>query len=182
MDPILGEIRIFAGSFAPVNWNFCDGSLLNLSEYEVLFTLINTTYGGNGTTNFAVPDLRGRLPIGQRSGPGLTTRPLGLNGGTEAVTLTTAEIPAHSHLVKASMATTASVTNPSDSTYLGPVVVPGETGYGYVSNVAGAVNNVLDNSVIQPFVGGGQAHDNMMPSMAINFIICTAGSWPDSNY
>lgn len=181
MDPILGEIRIFAGSFAPVNWNLCDGSLLNVSEYEALFALIVTTYGGNGTTNFAVPDLRGRLPIGQGTGPGLTAKPMGLIGGTETVTLATAETPVHSHLVKASMSTTASATNPSDSTYLGPVVVPGETGYAYVSNVAGGVNNVLDNRVIQPFVGGGQAHDNMMPSKAINFIICTAGIWPDSN-
>ena len=181
MNPILGEIKIFAGSFAPAYWFFCDGSILNIAQYNALYALIGTTYGGNGSTTFAVPDLRGRLPIGQGTGPGLTSRTLGLNGGTEAVTLTTAETPSHSHLVKASMSTTASVTSPSTTTYLGPVVVPGQTGYGYVSNVEGGVKSALDKSVIYPFGAGGQPHDNMMPSMAINFIICTVGLWPETN-
>ena len=181
MDPILGEIKIFAGSYAPANWNFCDGRFLSINQYNALFALIGTTYGGDGKTTFALPDLRGRLPIGQGTGPGLTSRTLGLDGGTEAVTLTIAETPPHSHLVKASMSTTASVTIPSANTYLGPVVVAGQTGYGYVSNVGGGVKSVLDKSVIYPFVGGGLPHDNMMPSMAINFIICIAGLWPDSN-
>jgi len=182
MDPLLGEIKIFAGSFAPVNWHFCDGTHISISDNNALFALIGTTYGGNGSSDFALPDLRGRFPIGQGTGPGLTGKPLGFNGGTETETLTITETPAHSHFIKASMSTTASVATPSGATFLGPVVVPGQTGYGYINNTTGGTKKVLDDSVIHPFVGGGQSHDNMMPSKAINFIICTVGIFPTPNY
>lgn len=178
MDPFLGEIKIFAGSFAPVNWHFCDGSVLDIPQYAALYALIGTTYGGNGTTTFAVPDLRGRLPIGQGTGPGLTQKPMGAKGGTETAGLILPETPSHTHLIKASIATTASVATPSAATYLGPVVVDGQTGFGYVNNVSTGVKRVLDDSVIHPFAGGGQPHNNMMPSKAINFIICTVGIFP----
>ena len=178
MDPFLGDIKIFAGSFAPVNWLFCDGSVLNIAQYNALYALIGTTYGGNGSTTFAVPDLRGRLPIGQGTGPGLTQKPMGAKGGTETAGLVLPETPAHTHLIKASMSTTASVVVPTPDTYLGPLVVEGQTGLGYVSNVSAGTKKVLDDSVIHPFIGGGQPHINMMPSKAINFIICTAGIFP----
>ena len=86
MDPFVGEIKIFAGTFAPENWRFCDGSLLSISVYNPLYSLLGTTYGGDGITNFALPDLRGRIPVGQGSGPGLTSRIRGAKGGTEAET------------------------------------------------------------------------------------------------
>lgn len=178
MNPFIGEIKIFAGSFAPLNWHFCDGSILDTTEYLLLYDLIGTTYGGNGTTTFAVPDLRGRLPIGLGTGPGLTPKTIGAKGGTETAGLILPETPAHTHLIKASMSTTASVTVPSPNTYLGPLVVEGQTGFGYVNNVTTGVKTVLDDSVIHPFFGGGQAHNNMMPSKAINFIICTEGMFP----
>ena len=100
MDPFLGEIKIFAGSFAPVNWLFCDGSVLNIAQYNALYALIGTTYGGNGSTTFAVPDLRGRLPIGLGTGPGLTPKPIGAKGGTETAGLVLPETPAHTILSK----------------------------------------------------------------------------------
>jgi microcystin-dependent protein len=181
MDPFLGEIKIFAGTFAPVNWHFCDGGLLNISTYQPLFALLATTYGGDGVNNFAVPDLRGRIPIGQGAGLGLTPRVRGTKGGTEVESLTAAQIPAHTHYVKASTLTTASVVNPTNLTYLGPVVVPNQTGYGYVNNITGGTKMTLDDSVVHPFVGGKQAHSNMMPTMALNYIICTVGIYPQGN-
>lgn len=181
MDPFVGEIKIFAGTFAPENWRFCDGSLLSISVYNPLYSLLGTTYGGDGITNFALPDLRGRIPVGQGSGPGLTPRIRGAKGGTEAETLITAQIPAHTHYVKASTLTTASVVNPTNLTYLGPVVVPNQTGYGYVNNISGGTKRTLDDSVVHPFVGGNQSHNNMMPTMTLNYIICTVGLYPQSN-
>ncbi len=181
MDPFLGEIKIFAGTFAPVNWHFCDGALLSISAYQPLYSLLGTTYGGDGVTTFAVPDLRGRIPIGQGSGPNLTPRLRGSSGGAEDVTLTDAQIPAHTHLIRASTVTTASVVNPTNLTYLGPVVVPGQTGYGYVNNITGGTKMTLDTSVVHPFVGGNQAHSNMMPTMTLNYIICTTGLYPQGN-
>src|SRR5690348_1959766 len=98
MEPFVGEIRMFAGTFAPVGWNLCDGTLLSISEYSVLYSVIGPVWGGNGTTNFAVPDLRGRLPVGQGQGAGLTNRTLGpAGGGASTVQLAQAQMPAHSH-------------------------------------------------------------------------------------
>jgi len=181
MDCFLGEIRIFAGTYAPEYWHICDGTLLTIQGNEALFSLLGTTYGGDGRTSFALPDLRGRIPIGQGAGPNLTPRLRGSYGGTEAVTLTEAQIPAHTHYVKASTVTTASVVNPTNLTYLGPVVVPNQTGYGYVNNITGGTKMTLDTSVVHPFIGGNQAHSNMMPTMALNYIICTMGIYPQGN-
>ena len=103
-NPYIGEIRLFAGNFAPVGFAFCNGQLLAISENSALFALIGTIYGGDGQTTFALPDLRGRLPMHQGTGPGLTTRVIGQQFGTETVTLTTAQIPAHSHPVLCSSA------------------------------------------------------------------------------
>ena len=96
-QPYVGEIRMFAGNFAPAGWMFCEGQLLPISENETLFQLIGTTYGGDGQSTFALPDLRGRLPIHQGSGPGLSIRQIGESGGAEEVTLTAAQMPAHNH-------------------------------------------------------------------------------------
>src|SRR5262245_29652358 len=110
MDNYLGEIRLFAGNFAPRGWRFCDGGLLPIAENDALFNLLGTTYGGDGVSTFALPDLRGRVAIGQGTGPGLTNRPLGEPGGTESVTLVLGQCPAHTHQLFATNApaTTAS--------------------------------------------------------------------------
>ena len=177
MDCFLGEIRIFAGTYAPVDWHICDGSLLTIQGNDALYSLLGTTYGGDGRTNFALPDLRGRIPIGQGTGPNLTPRLRGSSGGTEAVTLTETQIPAHTHYIKASTVTTASVVNPTNLTYLGPVVIPSQTGYGYVNNITGGTKVALDTSVVHPFKGEYQPHSNMMPTMTLNYIICLAGMY-----
>src|SRR5262245_26202423 len=96
-DPFIAEIKMFGGNFAPLGWATCDGQLLPISQYTALFSLLGTTYGGDGVTNFALPDLRGRVPMHPGQGPGLSPRTLGEKAGTETVTLTTAQLPAHNH-------------------------------------------------------------------------------------
>jgi len=109
MDNYLGEVRIFAGNYAPEGWQFCNGQSLSVSEYQALYSLIGTTYGGDGVNTFALPDLRGRVPVGVGSGPGLTPRVLGQSGGSEEVALVESQIPAHGHnlTVNTSEASTA---------------------------------------------------------------------------
>lgn len=173
-DPYLGEIRMFAGNYAPENWHFCDGSLLNISDYNALFALIGTTYGGNGSTTFGLPDLRGRLPIGQGQGPGLTNRILGQSGGSETVRLAEAEMPTHKHTVNASAAT-GTQANPKNGVW---------------ASLAAANQYITSAEIISPSVthamnsaavgssGGGAAHDNMMPAFPLSFIIALQGEYP----
>jgi len=157
MTPYVGEIRMFAGNFAPSGWFFCDGSILSISEYEVLFTLLGTTYGGNGTTTFALPDLRGRIPVGVGQGQGLSNYNLGQIAGSETVTLTAANLPSHGHSLNA-------------STYLG-----------YLSpTAAGASAKTLAPASVTNSPGG-QPHNNMMPGVCLNFIISWQGIYPSQN-
>ena len=178
MDPILGEIRSFAGPYAPNGWLLCDGSLLNISEYEALYSLIGTSYGGDGRVNFALPDLRGRLATGEGTGPGLTTRTIGSFGGTEQVTLTEENLPAHNHFVKVSTAPSGSMNNPSVQTYLGTSNAESGTAKVYVpGNTTGTTQVSLDEDMIEP-AGGNQPHGNIMLCIAINYIICMNGIYP----
>lgn len=166
-DAFIGEIRMFAGNYAPEGWLPCDGRQLGISGNEVLFSLLGTTYGGDGQTKFNLPDLRGRLAIGMGQGTGLSARPLGQQTGTETVTLTVAQTPAHSHNFKAGGS--ASAPNPQG-------LVPGSVNdfnlYGTTPNAWLAVDSVT------PSGGNAQAHNNVMPSLAISFIICTQGIYP----
>lgn len=170
-DPFIGEIRMFAGNFAPVNWAFCDGTLLSISDNDALFSLIGTTYGGDGQTTFALPDLRGRLPVGQGAGPGLTPRTVGQQFGTDTVTLTAQQLPAHSH---GFVATTASGTspNPRDNLFANSgedvIYAPPPDNPPYETMNQQTVRND----------GGGTAHDNHMPSTAMSYIICLSGIFP----
>lgn len=166
MTAFLGEIRLFAGNFAPMGWAFCDGSLLSISQNTALFSLIGTTYGGDGISTFGLPDLRSRVPI--HAGPGY---PLGQSGGVEAVTLTTAQLPAHTHLPRVSSAA-GTQTSPA-----GNVWASG-SGFPYAAPSV-APNVTLDPAAVQPS-GGGQPHDNMVPFLAINFIIAMNGIFPSS--
>jgi len=180
MDTILGEIRAFGGNFAPQNWLICDGSLLNITDYETLFALIGTTYGGNGSSNFALPDLRGRLAVGQGQGqnPTLTTRIIGSSGGSEEVTLVPANLPIHNHAIKVSTVATGSINNPSNQTYLGSSIAASGMAKVYVP---GATPNItviqMDPRSIHS-AGGNQPHENIMPCLAINYIICVNGIFP----
>ena len=169
-DAFLGEIRMFAGNYAPVNWVLCNGQLLSISQYSPLFTVLGTTYGGDGVNTFAVPDMRGRLPVQFGQGPGLTARTLGANGGSETVVLSTTQMPAHGHTMQAS-------TNPASATDPNGNVLATVTGTFY--ELATAANN-LKNMSAQTVgaVGGGAGHNNMMPTLAVNFIMCTAGVFP----
>jgi microcystin-dependent protein len=162
-DPYLGEIRIFAGTFAPFGWMFCEGQLLPISENDALFTLIGTTYGGDGESTFALPDLRGRLPVHQ--GNGFT---LAQTGGVERVTLTVSQIPAHSHPLLAS-------TNAGDQSDPNNEVVAANTAVMlYVEDVP----NASAGAQAIGSTGGSQPHDNFQPYLCLNFIISMGGSFP----
>lgn len=172
MDPYLGEVRIFASNFAPVDWAFCDGQLLAIREYEALFALLGTTYGGDGRTNFALPDFRGLLACGVGQGAGLAFNyALGQTVGAPQVTLTQATMPAHSHPVAASRNPAAAAT-PG-----GMLMATAPASYALYANRATATKRTLEATAVSED-GGGQAHQNMMPAIAINYIICVRGLFP----
>ncbi len=187
MEGIIGEIRAFAGNFAPVNWLICNGNQVPISTYDALFSLIGTTYGGDGVNNFKLPDLRGRLAIGQGQGVDkdkgkpLTNRAIGSSGGSEYVTLTEATMPAHNHFAIASTAATGSVSNPTQLTYLGPTYTSAGVSVGYIPPTAtGFVKKAMDETTITS-TGQNQPHNNVMPVLAINYIICYYGIYPSSS-
>lgn len=156
----VGEIRMFAGNFAPAGWMFCAGQLLPISQYSTLFQLIGTTYGGDGTTTFALPDLRGRIPVHAGPGPSGTNYTLGQMAGTETVTLTPSQMPSHTH---------AAVAQSGAGTQVGPAnAVWSDTSLPqYSQNNA---NSTMDARIVGA-TGGSQPHTNMMPYLAVSFII-----------
>jgi microcystin-dependent protein len=162
-QPYVGEIRMFAGNFAPAGWMFCDGSLLSISENETLFQLIGTTYGGDGESTFALPDLRSRVPIHQGNGVILAE-----TGGAEEITLTVNQIPAHGHTLTATQAqgtqTSPGGNLPAQSLNVTPYVNEATTGAFNAAALTG--------------VGGSQPHENMQPFLGINFIISLFGIFP----
>jgi microcystin-dependent protein len=166
----IGEIRLFAGNFAPAGWMFCEGQLLPISENDALFILIGTTYGGDGETTFALPDLRGRLPIHQGTGTGLSTYTLGEAGGVEQVTLTVNQIPTHSHQLvgTGNFATSAS---PQGNAPAASSVV-NVAAYGTDQPIS-----AVSPSSVAP-VGGSQPHENFHPYLCINYIISLFGVFP----
>lgn len=168
MTGFVGEVRTFAGTYVPRDWVPCDGRELSIAEHEELYTLIGTTFGGNGATTFAVPDLRGRSPLGAGTGTGLTPRTRGERGGTESVTLTAAQMPAHQHALHASAAQ-ATDTAPDGRTWAVP---DGAAPYAAPQGSA-----TLAATALTP-VGGNQPHENRSPVVALNFGICASGAWP----
>lgn len=166
--PFIGEIKMFGGNFAIQNWAFCDGSLLPIDQNDALFSLLGTTYGGNGQTTFALPDLRGRVPIHSGTGPGLSNYVLGQIGGVESVTLTASQIPPHNHNVLAGNGATAPIAG------------------GYLNN-ASAIYSPPDSTVVMKSSstavdgGGNQPHSNLQPFLTINFIISLFGIYPTQN-
>jgi microcystin-dependent protein len=174
--PYLGEIRLFGGNFAPANWHLCNGALLAISNYDALFALIGTTYGGDGQTTFGVPDLRGRFPVNQGTGPGLSSYVLGQASGSESVTLLETQIPSHSHSLIA-QATAATTSQPSNALLAQP-----ELGELLYLDPTGITPNdvTLALDTVQP-AGNTLPHDNIMPTLAATYIIALAGIFPSRN-
>src|SRR5687768_13612507 len=174
--PFIGQIVLFAGNFAPRGWAYCQGQLLSIAQNTALFSILGTTYGGNGQTTFALPDLRGRVPVGTGQGPGLPNISLGEQAGETSHTLITQEMPAHIHPVRAST-NTANTANPNgNSLAVGQITIQGtaETVSMYV-NVA---PNVSLNPQSELPAGGSQPHNNMQPYLGMNYIICLFGIFP----
>ncbi len=163
--PYVGEIRMFAGNFAPVGWAFCQGQLLAIAGYSTLFNLIGTTYGGDGVTTFGLPNLSSRVPVHQ--GPGFT---LGQAGGAETVTLAVSQLPAHAHVPQANSGT-GTQTNPAHQVWAASSNFPYSTNPPNVDMTAAGVSSD----------GGSQPHDNMLPFLTINFIISFFGVFPSQN-
>lgn len=167
-QPFVGEIRLVGFNFAPVGWAICDGSLQLISENETLFNLIGTTYGGDGIDTFALPDLRGRVPVHQGTGPGTSTYVLGQTGGVERVTLTTSQIPSHTHALAASSAAA------SPAAFRAAMLGSSSTASYYGS---GTPATAMAAGALAP-VGGNQPHENMAPTLTVNFIIALFGVFP----
>ncbi len=167
-EAFVGEIRMFAGNFAPSGWALCDGQLLAISQNDALFSLIGTIYGGDGRTTFGLPDMRGRVPIHQGSGPGLTPRSIGTKAGAENHTLTANEMPSHAHALRGSSAP-AGDTSPLGNV---PATASGANLYSDAAANAPMAGNMIVDS------GGGQRHSNMMPTQCVNFIIALFGVYP----
>jgi microcystin-dependent protein len=175
-DPYLGEIKMFAGNYAPQDWHFCDGSLLQISAYSALYSLIGATYGGDGVTNFALPDLRGRLPIGMGQGPGLSNYNIGAKDGAETATVTLNQLPAHTHAVNASTAT-GTQSNPQNGVWAS--VAGGNQFITRAEVTSASVIRDMNSQAIGS-IGSGTAHNNVMPSFPLSYIICIQnGLWPD---
>jgi len=163
-DPYIGEIRMVGFNFAPVGWTFCNGQLLPISEYDALFNLIGTTYGGDGESTFAVPNLAGRIPLHMGSG-----HVIGQVAGQEAVTLTTGQLPPHTHSANAS-SNAATATSPAGNVWASW----GDGQYGVTADAPMSPTAIAA-------AGGGLSHENRPPFLALNFVICLSGIFPSQN-
>jgi microcystin-dependent protein len=173
-QPYVGQVIAVGFNFTPVGWLACDGSTYPISQYEVLFNLIGTTYGGDGATTFGVPDLRGRSPVNAGQGAGLSNFVLGQMGGTEAVSLGATQVGSHSHALLASTQTGA-ISTPASGVAIAQVSETEVKVFG-----SGPGNTALSANVIAPS-GGSQPHENRQPSLTVNDIICYAGVFPSQN-
>jgi microcystin-dependent protein len=168
MDPFVAEIRIFPFNFAPKGWAFCDGQILPLSQNTALFSLLGTTYGGDGKSNFALPNMQGNVPMHPGQGPGLSLHDLGETGGSDTVSLLESEMPSHSHGLTASQ---------SDGTDNKPAQENFAAGVGIGMYAApGALINLSDNAIAP--AGGDQPHNNLQPYLTLNFCIALQGVYP----
>jgi len=170
-DPFVAEIRIFPFNFAPRGWAWCDGQLLPLSQNTALFSLLGTTYGGNGMSNFALPDLQGRAPMQPGQGPGLSLHDLGETGGSETVTLLESEIPSHAHGMNG-QGSTANLNDPA-----GAVLARTFGGGNLYKLPSGAAITSLSNQSLAP-AGGDQPHNNLQPYLTFYFCIALQGVFP----
>ena len=170
MDPFVAEIRIFPFNFAPKGWAFCDGQILPLSQNTALFSLLGTTYGGDGKSNFALPNMQGNAPMHPGQGPGLSLHDLGETGGSETVSLLASEIPGHNHSIGAQNVPLGGTASPAGNTFNRPA-----SGNLYDSTNAQLVP--LADQALAP-AGGDQPHNNMQPYLTLNFCIALQGVYP----
>ncbi|HYP14049.1 MAG TPA: tail fiber protein [Bryobacteraceae bacterium] len=173
MEPFIGQIMMFGGNFAPRGWALCNGQTLSIAQNTALYSILGITYGGNGQTTFALPDLRGRVPMSSGQGPGLSPRTLGETAGEETVTLLNSQMPAHNHMLSCD-------NNPSNQTEPSGNLFGAESASAtqvYSSGPANALMNVAALSAS----GGSQPHDNMPPYQCVNFIIALEGIFPSRN-
>jgi microcystin-dependent protein len=185
-DPFLAEIKIFAGNFAPKGWAFCFGQILPIAQNTALFSILGTTYGGNGQTTFALPDLRGRAPVGVGQGPGLSNYDLGQQAGTEAATMALAQMPPHSHTVSLGTLAIAAASTPGNKQ--SPAnAVPAAEAVGVTANYSTAVPDIKMSSSALSGVpaaaatGGGQPMSIMQPYVVLTYIIALVGIFPSRN-
>jgi len=167
-EPFVGQITMFAGNFAPQGWAFCDGQLLAVSQNDALFSLLGTIYGGDGRTTFGLPDLRGRVPIHQGTGPGMTGRVIGAKSGTETQAVATAHLPPHNHPFHASTDYAGDLSPAGNVT----ATSTGAALYGG----SGAAQDLNAQAITN--TGGSQPHNNLMPFLCIHFIIALFGVYP----
>jgi microcystin-dependent protein len=171
MDPFVAEIRIFACNFAPVGWAFCNGQTMPISQNTALFSLLGTYYGGNGISNFQLPNFQARASIHQGQGTGLSTYTIGQTGGDAMVTLTNTQLPSHNHLP--TVATPPTNANPANLTWAGATGRPVPNSFANDPNATAVMNaNALSNT------GGNQPHNNLMPYLSLNFCIALQGVYP----
>ncbi|MEM7479893.1 MAG: tail fiber protein [Acidobacteriota bacterium] len=167
-EPFVGEVRMFAGNFAPRGWAFCDGQLLAVSQNDALFSLLGTIYGGDGRTTFGLPDLRGRVPIHAGSGPGLSPRRLGAKAGVENVTLTVNQLPSHTHAMQAAN----TQANNQQPVGRAPASTIGIDAWAEDPDPVNFSTQSITN------VGGSRSHTNLQPFLCIHFIIALVGIYP----
>ena len=198
MDTFIGQIIMFAGNFAPRDWAFCDGELLPISQNQSLYSILGTTYGGDGRTTFGLPDFRGRVPIGQGQGNGLTSRIMGEQIGIEDITLSTAQMPIHSHAAETTISGSSVTAKLKASSAEGTTNVPLNNYLAKPSNIGLQSINMYDSSAdiemasdaieidlsavtantTSDDTGGNSAHNNIQPSLVMNYIICVNGVYP----
>ena len=177
-SPYIGEIRLFAGNFAPQNWAICDGSTQSIANNEALFALIGTTYGGDGQQTFSLPDLRGRVPVSQGQGTGLSSYVIGQQSGQSTVTLIPSQMTAHNHALNASTANATAATS-SGNVLAAPGPGGGVTYGAYFNAVPPGLRPLAANAIGN--AGSSQPHENLMPGLGINFIISLFGIFPSQN-
>jgi microcystin-dependent protein len=172
MDPFVAEIRIFPFNFAPLGWAFCDGQILPLSQNTALFSLLGTTYGGDGKSNFALPNLQGCAPMMWGQGQGLSLRDLGEQAGEQALTLIDTEIPGHAHTLQAFVGRGTNASTPNSAL----TISSSQGNFVYAPNVPN--QQVTMNPSAITIQGAGQPHNNLMPSLTLNFCIALQGVYP----
>ena len=182
MEGTIGEIRMFAGNFAPRNWAFCSGQIMSIASNTALFSILGTTYGGNGQTTFALPDLRSRVPVGTGQGPGLSPYQLGQVSGTENTTLLATNMPAHLHTfsANASMACHSGAGNADSPTSNIPAGSATDENYTAASAADGAMAPITVSGNTSP-AGSSQPFSNVQPYLGMNYIICLQGIFPSRN-
>ena len=179
-NPFIGEIVMFAGNFAPRGWAFCEGQLLSINQNQALFSILGTTYGGDGRTTFGLPDLRGRAVIGPGTGPGLSPRQLGSRTGTETATLSVAQMPSHAHTAtgtaQVSLSNEVGTTSDTDGQYIANHL----GGFNEDATPGAKLEGVSSTTTINN-TGWGQSHNNVQPSQTVNYIIALQGTYPSRN-